>query len=41
MKKSKCFFCQKDATHYDVVVNRDDFIIADVCLDHLSMGLIS
>jgi hypothetical protein len=41
MKKSKCFFCSKDATHYDVVVNLDSFIIADVCLSHLSMALVS
>lgn len=41
MKKSQCFFCNKEATHYDVVIEHSDFVIADVCLDHLSMGLIS
>jgi len=41
MNKSKCFFCEKDATHYDVVVDHADYIVADVCLDHLSMGLVS
>lgn len=41
MEKSKCFFCSKDATHYDVVVDHADYIVADVCLDHLSMGLVS
>lgn len=41
MKKYKCFFCEKDATHYDVVVNQSEYIVADVCLNHLSMGLIS
>jgi hypothetical protein len=41
MEKSKCFFCHKDATHFDIVVNNDDYIVADVCLDHLSMGLMS
>jgi len=41
MKKTKCFFCEKDATHYDVVVNYDNYIVADVCLVHLSMGLVS
>ena len=41
MKKSKCFFCELDATHYDIVVDHADFVIADVCLNHLSMGLIS
>jgi len=41
MKKYKCFFCDKDATHYDVVVDHDEFVIADTCLDHLSIGLVS
>jgi hypothetical protein len=41
MEKYKCFFCEKTATHYDVVVEHSDYIIADVCLDHLSMGLVS
>jgi len=41
MKKSKCFFCENDATHYDIVVEHQDYIVADVCLNHLSMGLIS
>ena len=41
MKKTICFFCDKSATHYDVVVNHNEFIVADVCLDHLSMGLVS
>lgn len=41
MNKSKCFFCEKDATHYDIVVSHAKFVVADVCLDHLSMGLIS
>ncbi len=41
MNKSKCFFCEKDATHYDIVVNHEDYVVADVCLVHLSMGLVS
>jgi hypothetical protein len=41
MEKSKCFFCDKDATHFDVVVNHAEYIFADVCLGHLSMGLVS
>jgi hypothetical protein len=40
MNKSKCFFCDSDATHFDIVVNNEKYIVADVCLDHLSMGLI-
>lgn len=39
MKTSKCFFCEKDATHYDVVVEHEKYIVADVCLNHLSMSL--
>lgn len=41
MEKYKCFFCEEDATHYDVVVNQAEYIVADVCLTHLSIGLIS
>jgi uncharacterized protein YutD len=41
MKQIKCFFCEKDATHYDVVVDHADYIVADVCFNHLSMGLVS
>jgi hypothetical protein len=41
MEKSKCFFCPKDATHFDVVVDSNGYIVADVCLDHLSMSLSS
>ena len=41
MNKYKCFFCDKEATHYDVVVKHTKYIVADVCFDHLSMGLVS
>jgi hypothetical protein len=41
MKKTKCFFCDKDATHFDIVVNHEKYIVADVCFVHLSMGLVS
>ena len=41
MNKNKCFFCEKEATHYDIVVDHSDFIVADVCLIHLSIGLVS
>ena len=40
MEKYKCFFCDQEATHYDIVVSHAQFIVADVCLNHLSMGLI-
>ena len=39
MKKVKCFFCEKDATHYDIVVDHAEYVVADVCLTHLSMAL--
>ena len=41
MKEYKCFFCEKEATHFDIVVNHSEYIVADVCLTHLSMGLVS
>lgn len=41
MEKSKCFFCKNDATHFDIVVNHEKYIVADVCLPHLSMALTS
>lgn len=41
MNKPKCFFCEKDATHYDVVVDNLKYIVADVCLIHLSVALSS
>jgi len=41
MNKNKCFFCEEEATHFDIVVNHSEFIVADVCLEHLSMGLVS
>ena len=41
MKESRCFFCDKLATHYDVVVDHAEYVVADVCLDHLTMGLVS
>ena len=41
MNESKCFFCEKGATHYDVVVDNLKYIVADVCLTHLSVALSS
>ena len=41
MNKTKCFFCNQDATHYDVVVDHADYIVTDVCKKHLEMGLSS
>jgi len=39
MENNKCFFCEKDATHYDVVINSNEYIVADVCLTHMSVSL--
>ena len=41
MKSGKCFYCQKDATHFDAVVNNEDYIVADVCMGHVSVELSS
>lgn len=41
MNNSKCFFCEKNATHYDVVINNSKYIVTDVCLTHLSIALSS
>ena len=41
MENAKCFFCEKDATHYDVVINSNEYIVADVCLTHMSVSLAS
>ncbi len=41
MKLGKCVYCKEDAKYFDVVLNNDDYIVADVCEDHLEMGLSS
>jgi hypothetical protein len=41
MKEFKCFFCDKLATHYDVVMKDSEYVVADVCNVHLVMGLSS
>ena len=41
MKESRCFFCDKVATHFDVVMKDSEYIVADVCNGHLVMGLSS
>jgi hypothetical protein len=41
MTQTECFFCDREATHLDVVVNHSDYIVADVCNKHLEMGLSS
>lgn len=40
-KQSKCFFCNKDAEYFDVVLNNKNYIIADVCSDHVSIEYVS
>jgi len=41
MEKSKCFYCDKIAVFYDVVLNKDEYIISDVCSDHFSVEFVS
>lgn len=41
MKESKCFFCEKTAAYFDIVQTDSKYIIADVCNNHLVMGLSS
>ncbi len=41
MQSGKCFYCDKDAAYFDVIMDDEDYIIADVCIDHLKMGLSS
>ena len=41
MNKTKCFFCDQEATYYDVVVNDDNYIVADVCSNHFSQEFVS
>jgi hypothetical protein len=41
MNKTKCFFCDNEAAYLDVVVKHADYLVADVCMKHLDMGLSS
>lgn len=41
MSGSKCFFCDNEATYYDVVVNNGGYIVADVCSKHFSQEFVS
>lgn len=41
MNKSSCFFCEKEAVYYDVVVDKGGYIIADVCSSHNSIEFVS
>lgn len=41
MKNTKCFYCDKKATHFDVVQKDKDYAIADVCDKHVVVGLAS
>jgi hypothetical protein len=40
-QQTKCFFCNKDAQYFDVVLNNKDYIVADVCNDHVSIEYVS
>ncbi len=41
MKESKCFFCDKAAVYFDIVMKDSEYIVADVCSKHVVMGLSS
>jgi hypothetical protein len=41
MKSGKCVYCEKDAKYFDVILDNEEYIIADVCDHHLKMGLSS
>jgi hypothetical protein len=41
MKESKCFFCDRAAAYFDVVMKDSEYIVADVCSKHVVMGLSS
>lgn len=41
MGKLKCFYCVSDATYFDIVQKGSKYIVADVCNNHLVMGLSS
>jgi hypothetical protein len=41
MKSGKCFYCEKDATYFDIVMDNEDYIVADVCMGHVAVGLSS
>lgn len=41
MKPGQCFYCENDAAYFDVIMDDEEYIVADVCIDHLKMGLSS
>ena len=41
MNPGKCFYCDKEASYFDVIMDDENYMIADVCIDHLKMGLSS
>jgi hypothetical protein len=41
MSKTKCFFCDEEAMYYDVVIQHEEYIIADVCPKHFTISLVS
>ena len=41
MNQSKCFYCDNDASYFDVIMDNEEYLVADVCMDHLKMGLSS
>ena len=41
MNPGQCFYCDNDAAYFDVIMDDEDYLIADVCINHLKMGLSS
>lgn len=37
----KCFYCDQDALYHDIVVDKENYIIADVCKKHFSVSYVS
>jgi hypothetical protein len=36
VKKEPCFYCLNEAEYYDVVVDKDSFIVGAVCKKHVT-----
>jgi len=41
MNQSKCFYCDNNAAYFDVIMDDEEYLVADVCMDHLKLGLSS
>ena len=39
--KEKCFYCENEAEYSQLVGDENNYIVAEVCKKHLTMGLSS